>query len=304
MLFFWFWLSSSHPDEDPTITEQEKMVISGSPQKEPLLGHVQKETVEQDPTIKPSKTLSWQSLTAIPVLASYICVFCGAWSLYIQWNYSPLYLHSVLGLALENAAMYQVLPTLVGIVVSQFGAYLIEKMSDSGSPNGTFTVLQSRRIIFTIGFLTQATAFGAMGYVANVNTAILLYVLGTSLNTLSVPTYYVSVSDMAPYHSGVLMSIANGLGGISAIVSPIVAGVLLDAGGCQSDLPDGAVQSDECLMAWKTIFFITAGVLVLAVAIFDTLGTTSPKIGKSGHLIETEAFLNASVNKSKNVDAS
>jgi len=288
-------LSTEHPNLSTTIHEEEKNFINSTMYEKLLVGQVQeRHELQEKDNDKASASLACESLTAIPVLAAYVCVFCGAWSLYTQWNYATLYLHSVLGVNLENAGMYQVLPTLLGFFLSQSGAFIIERLSSSDRP--ILNRLHARRLVFAVAYIAEALFFALMGYIDNLNVAVFFYIMGAALTPVSIPTYYISVSDLAPYHAGPLMSIANGLGAISAIVGPIITGVLLDAGGCVNNPSDGQTQPESCLIAWKYVFFLTAGLLVLAVFVFGTIGTTTPQIGKSGYLLKTEAYQNSKAN--------
>jgi len=118
-----------------------------------------------------------------------------------------------------------------------------------------------------------------MGYAKN-NTALALYILGSALNTVYFSSLYLNGTDMAPYHAGALMGVANGLGGFSAIISPIVAGVLLDHGNC--DTENNVSQPHSCLLAWRIIFSICSFMLCAAVILFGFFGTSAIVVSRSG----------------------
>jgi len=78
-------------------------------------------------------------------------------------------------------------------------------------------------------------------------------------------------ADLIPEYAGVAMGISNTLGTIPGVLAPMLAGDLLDRGGCPPATDDttGARAGPACIDAWRTIFIITASMAVAGALVFE-----------------------------------
>jgi hypothetical protein len=78
-------------------------------------------------------------------------------------------------------------------------------------------------------------------------------------------------------YAGVAMGVANTLGTIPGILSPILSGVLLENGKCPKNETYSSDTPSSCAEAWDSIFYIAAAVYTVFALSFYYFASTSYK---------------------------
>jgi len=146
-------------------------------------------------------------------------------------------------------------------------------------------LLNARRSLVTIGFLVPAGVLCGIVYV-NKTTAVAFFTIAVGFTGLTASGYFSNFTDIAPFHSGVVVGVSNTLATIPGIISPIISGYILDAGGCISDTDDGTVQPDTCTTAWQTIFGISSVVFVFGWIVFTLFAKTVMVVNDDGKRVD------------------
>ena len=76
-----------------------------------------------------------------------------------------------------------------------------------------------------------------------------------------------SANDLYPSHSGAAFGISNTLGTIPGVVSPLLTGLMLQAGGC----PVAGPSPPSCGDAWTNVFLLSIGVFSAGLVVYGAL---------------------------------
>ncbi|NCW10769.1 MAG: MFS transporter [Proteobacteria bacterium] len=149
-------------------------------------------------------------LTNLPFIAITVATFCNNWALFTFISYLPKYVNSPIstgGLGIELDSAIFIIMILIPSIVSVLALISGGYLADSLIKKG-LQVLRVRKTVNTIGFLGGATC-------------------------------------LSPKYTGSIVGFAGGIGMIAAIISPFVAGLILELTG-----------------SWFLIFNISTFVLV------------------------------------------
>ncbi|GFP91507.1 probable anion transporter 2 chloroplastic [Phtheirospermum japonicum] len=177
------WLSKAHssPQDDPTLSLEEKELILG--------GSVSKEPVTEIP---------WKKiLSKAPVWALIISHFCHNWGTFILLTWMPTYYNQVLKFNLTESGLLCVLPWLTMAVFANIGGWIADTLVSKGLSITTV------RPAF---FLTQ---------LSHVNTpalAVLCMACSQGMDAFSQSGLYSNHQDIGPRYSGVLLGLSNTAG--------------------------------------------------------------------------------------------
>jgi len=250
------------------------------------------QSLSQRSTPKISPSVSWRAALSLPVITIYLCFIGTTFGYYTLLTYVPQYFHTILGLKLTSAAVYQIVPNLGSMILQQLGAFTIEYFSGSRERSPKCSMAKIRKIVFIVGWAPHAVCLALMGYV-NVDLAIVLYSLGFIIGGYGNAVIYTNVPAIAPYHASQIMAIANTVGSITAIFCPILGGFLLDNGSC---IQDGAQNDDHynepqsCFQAWKDFFWIIAILELLGCTLFGLFSTDKITIDAQGQRVDPKSL--------------
>ena len=225
--FFWNKIVTSYPEDNKYISKDELIIIkSEAPSKE---------TAPKIPLLRLFRNT--------PFMAIAIATFCNNWSLYTFLSYLPKYINAPVaqgGMGIDlgsNIFIYSILiPSLVSMISLILGGYLADNLIKND-----YGILKVRKSVNSIGFFGSAIFLYLISLEDSlINVIILLNIC----SGICAGGFGVNHADLGPKYTGSLVGISGSIGMIAAILSPIVAGYVL-----------------EITDTWNSIFYICVGIL-------------------------------------------
>ena len=229
--FFWNRSVTSFPENNKYLSKNELRLIKNEAPS--------KETAPSIPFLKLLKNM--------PFLAIALATFCNNWSLYTFLSYLPKYVNAPLNeggmgvdLGSSTFVIAILIPCLVSIISLILGGYLADGLIKRG-----FAVIKVRKVVNSIGFFGSAFFLLLMSNEDSLLNVVILLSLINICSGICAGGFGVNHADLGPKYTGSLVGISGSIGMIAAILSPIVAGTVL-----------------EITNSWTIIFYICSGVLV------------------------------------------
>ena len=228
--FFWNKIVTSYPEDNNYISKDELIIIkSEAPSKE---------TAPKIPLLR--------LIRNTPFMAIAIATFCNNWSLYTFLSYLPKYINAPVvqgGMGIElgsNIFIYSILvPSLVSMISLILGGYLADNLIKSG-----YGILNVRKSVNSVGFFGSAIFLYLISLEDSLINVIILLCLINICSGICAGGFGVNHADLGPKYTGSLVGISGSIGMIAAIISPIVAGYVL-----------------EITESWNSIFYVCVGTL-------------------------------------------
>ena len=228
--FFWNKIVTSYPEDNKYISRKELIIIkSEAPSKE---------TAPKIPLLR--------LIRNTPFMAIAIATFCNNWSLYTFLSYLPKYINAPMaqgGMGIDlgsNIFIYSILiPSLVSMISLILGGYLADNLIKNGHG-----ILKVRKSVNSIGFFGSAIFLYLISLEDSLINVIILLCLINICSGICAGGFGVNHADLGPKYTGSLVGISGSIGMIAAILSPIVAGYVL-----------------EITDTWNSIFYICVGIL-------------------------------------------
>ncbi|XP_065208516.1 sialin-like [Planococcus citri] len=229
----WFICVKDDPESDPWITENELKFLQDA------LGDVKSQQV----------THPWRAFfRSMPVWAIVSAHFCENWGFYTMLTQLPTFMNDTLQFEIQAAGFLSALPYLVMAITLQIAGVLVDRLRRKNY----FTTTQVRKIFNCGAFLSQTVFMISAAFAETAFLTILFITLAVGLGAFSWAAFSVNHLDIAPQHAGVLMGISNTFATFSGIISPSVAGYVVQH-----------KSKDE----WRIVFCIS-GLIYLFGAIF------------------------------------
>lgn len=229
--FFWNRSVTSFPENNKYLSKNELRLIKNEAPS--------KETAPSIPFLKLLKNM--------PFLAIALATFCNNWSLYTFLSYLPKYVNAPLNeggmgvdLGSSTFVIAILIPCVVSIIFLILGGYLADGLIKRG-----FAVIKVRKVVNSIGFFGSAFFLLLMSNEDSLLNVVILLSLINICSGICAGGFGVNHADLGPKYTGSLVGISGSIGMIAAILSPIVAGTVL-----------------EITNSWTIIFYICSGVLV------------------------------------------
>jgi MFS family permease len=149
---------------------------------------------------------------------------------YFLLAFTPLYLVQQRGLSIEQMTLLATLGyACQGAASFAIGAWT-DRWTRSGRPEASV-----RRALLAAGQIVLAAAILGIAFTSSVAIiGLLLCIAGVATACLSTNLYAVAQMFAGPRAAGTWIGVQNGLGNISGIVGPILAGMLIDRSGYDS----------------------------------------------------------------------
>ena len=229
--FFWNRSVTSFPEDNKNLSEQElKLIKNEAPSKE---------SAPSIPFFKLIKNM--------PFVAIAVATFCNNWSLYTFLSYLPKYVNAPItegGMGIDlssNIFVFAILiPCVVSIVSLIMGGYLADGLIKKG-----YSVINVRKAVNSIGFFGSALFLFLISSEDSLLNVVILLCLINVCSGICAGGFGVNHADLGPKYTGSLVGISGSIGMIAAILSPIVAGTVL-----------------QITNSWSIIFYICAGMLI------------------------------------------
>lgn len=230
-VYFWHRSITSKPEDHPKILKSELDLI----QKEAPA----KSTADKIPLSK--------LICNGPFIAIVIATFCNNWALFTFLSYLPKFVNSPvsiggLGIDLGSNLFIAIilLPSIVSVISLIAGGYI----ADILIKRGVKTIIV-RKTANSFGFYGAAFCLYLISFQESIFNIVVLLCLTNLSSGIGAGGFGVNHADLGPKYTGSLVGISGGLGMIAAILSPIVAGLIL-----------------ESTNSWDLIFNICCGALV------------------------------------------
>src|SRR6202048_1093317 len=207
----WVWYFRNEPKDHPAITEAELASLPPRPSN-----------------LRPQ--VPWGPLLRRmwPVTLTY---FCYGWTLWLYLNWLPLFFKNNYSLDIKNSALFASGVFLAGVVGDSLGGILSD-----GIFKKTGNVRFARLSVIVVAFAGAFLSLLPILFTHDITIVALCLSGGFFFAELVIGPIWSVPMDIAPKYSGTAAGLMNTGSALAAIVSPLVAGYVIDVTG-NWDLP-------------------------------------------------------------------
>jgi sugar phosphate permease len=229
-VFVWLWYFRDDPKEHAGITESELATL-------PIRG-----------STTARSTVPWGLLVPriLPVTFVY---FCYGWTLWLFLSWIPLFFINSYNLDIKQSAIFSLGVFLAGVIGDTLGGVVSDWLYHK-----TGNVRFARQSVIVVGFVGAFVSLMPMLYIHDLNIIAVCLSAGFFFAELIIGPIWSIPMDIAPKYSGTGSGIMNTGSAVAAIISPVVAGILIDKTGY-----------------WELPFIVTMGLLALGTVLSFTM---------------------------------
>jgi MFS family permease len=202
----WAWYFRNEPSEHRSITAAELAELPPRP------AHTQ-----PDVPWGPLLHRMW------PVTLTY---FCYGWSLWLYLNWLPLFFKNSYNLDIKNSALFASGVFFAGVVGDSLGGVISDRIL-----RRTGKVRLARLSVTVAGFVGALLSLLPILFIHDITVVALCLSSGFFFSELVIGPMWSIPMDIAPKYSGTAAGLMNTGSALAAIVSPLVAGFVIDATG-------------------------------------------------------------------------
>jgi len=158
-----------------------------------------------------------------PVTLTY---FCYAWSLWLYLNWLPLFFKNSYNLDIRNSALFASGVFFAGVIGDSLGGILSDLILKK-----TGDVRLARLSVTVAGFGGALLSLVPILFIHDITVVALCMSAGFFFAELVIGPMWSVPMDIAPKYSGTAAGLMNTGSALAAIVSPLVAGYVIDATG-------------------------------------------------------------------------
>ncbi|KAH8372364.1 hypothetical protein KR093_011215, partial [Drosophila rubida] len=242
----WLLLGANNAPSSRLVGQAERDYIERSMKREDGF-HVQKIPIP------------WLAIwTSVPFYALLIVRSAQGWANSTMQLQTPAYMHGVLKMDIKSNALFSALPFVAMWCMS----YVYLAIADVIMSRKWMTLTTMRKSINTVAYWGPAAALIGIGFLDESQTAlaIALMTINAGLNAGSGIGSILTIIDMSPNHSGIVMAIVNGIGNIFPLLTPLLVGVI--------------VTDTSSRGQWQIVFGMTAIVFIVGNLVYLIWGTT------------------------------
>ncbi|EDW49546.1 putative inorganic phosphate cotransporter [Drosophila sechellia] len=221
--------------------------------------HIERSMKRQDGFHAQKIPIPWRAIwSSSPFYALLVVRSAQGWANSTMQLQTPSYMHGVLEMDIKSNALYSALPFLAMWGMSY--VYLV--FADVAMSRQWMSLTTLRKSINTVSYWGPAAALIGIGFLDKSQTtlAIALMTINAGLNAGSGIGSILTIIDMSPNHSGMLMAIVNGIGNIFPLLTPLLVGVI--------------VTESDSRSQWQIVFAMTAVVFFIGNLVYLIWGTT------------------------------
>ncbi|ODM91702.1 Sialin, partial [Orchesella cincta] len=179
--------------------------------------------------------------------------FAENWGFYTLLTFLPRFMKDMFDMQLSQAGLISALPYMFMALVVQFAGFLADYF------RATYMSTTLVRKLFTCGaFLSQTIFMLGAAYVSTPGWAIACITLSVGLGGFAWAGFSVNHLDIGPRYAGILMGISNTFATIPGMVSPTLAGKMLQNG-----------TIDE----WREVFSVSSTIYVIGAVGYGLLAS-------------------------------
>lgn len=231
------------------------------------------ETAVKATSTKRPTSIPWLSiLCSLPVWALIVGQLGHDWALFTIGTELPKYMKSVLGYRLTENGLISALPNLMTWVC----AFLSGWLSDWLIRTERISIGVHRKLFTTFACFAPGVGILAASYAGcDRPLVVALFCVGMAVMGPFYCSLKVNALDISPNFSGLVMSIVNGLGAVSGIISPDIVGLLIP---------------DRTLKQWRDVFWVTFGVCLGSSVVYCLFSSAEVQpwntVGEGGEYLE------------------
>jgi MFS family permease len=208
-VLIWAWYFRDNPRDHPGITLAEL---------DKLPKFRTREEKKKDP-------VPWGRLTKrmLPVTVVY---FCYGWTLWLFLAWIPLYFLESYKLDLKSSGLFAAGVFFGGVVGDTMGGVVSDRIYEkTGDRN------KARRNMVVLGFLGSLIFMLPIMFIHNVTLAAFCLSVAFFFSEFTIGPMWAIPMDIAPRHSGTASGLMNTGSALAAIISPLIAGYVIDKTG-------------------------------------------------------------------------
>ncbi|XP_050431830.1 vesicular glutamate transporter 1-like [Adelges cooleyi] len=233
----WLTCISESPAQDKYISAQERMYI------EDAIGPVDKSQSD-------FKNYPWKSiLTSMPFWAIVCAHFCENWGFYTLLTQLPSFMHDVLKFELGKGSLLSALPYFVMAITLQVAGFFVDWLRKKK----VFTTTQVRKIFNCGAFISQTLFMTLAAKSTSAAMSVTCLTLAVGLGAFAWTAFSVNHLDVAPQYASVLMGLSNTVATIPGIVSPMLAGLIVQHKSAEE---------------WQWVFLIASGMYMFGAVFY------------------------------------
>jgi nitrate/nitrite transporter NarK len=202
----WVWYFRNEPKDHPGITEAELATLPPRPTGT-------RPVVPWGPLLR----RMW------PVTLTY---FCYGWTLWLYLNWLPLFFKNNYNLDIKNSALFASGVFFAGVVGDSLGGILSD-----GILKRTGSVRFARLSVTVTGFAGALLSLFPILFIHDITVVALCLSSGFFFAEITIGPMWSVPMDIAPKYSGTAAGLMNTGSAFAAIVSPLVAGFVIDVTG-------------------------------------------------------------------------
>jgi MFS family permease len=180
--------------------------------------------------------------------------FCYGWTLWLFLSWIPLFFINSYKLDIKQSAIFSFGVFFAGVVGDTLGGVMSDWLY-----HRTGNVRLARLSVILLGFVGAFASLVPMLYVHDLNVIALCLSAGFFFTELIIGPIWSIPMDIAPKYSGTGNGIMNTGSAVAAIISPVVAGLLIDKTG-----------------SWESPFIVTMGLVGLGTGLSCTMRPDKP----------------------------
>ena len=152
--------------------------------------------------------------------------FCYGWTLWLYLNWLPLFFKNNYNLDIKNSALFASGVFFAGVVGDTFGGVLSDRISNAPAISGW-----RGSSVIVLGFVGALLSLLPILFIHDVTMVALCLSAGFFFAELMIGPMWSIPMDIAPQYSGTAAGLMNTGSALAAIVSPLVAGYVIDVTG-------------------------------------------------------------------------
>lgn len=170
-------------------------------------------------------TVPWKSIARSPAVGAIaVCHFVYNWSQLNLISWLPTYFHDVVGLSATDLSA-SALPYLAMSLATNLSGLIADRLLQRGLP-----LLQVRKIMTTVGFISPALFLGCSAYHPPPTVAVILMVMALSSSTSAVAGFLSNHLDLSEKHAATLLGLTNTGATLAGIIGVNLTARLLAEG--------------------------------------------------------------------------
>ncbi|XP_026804633.1 vesicular glutamate transporter 1 [Rhopalosiphum maidis] len=188
-------------------------------------------------------------LTSMPVWAITCAHFCENWGFYTLLTQLPSYMNDVLKFNIGKGSLLSALPYLVMSIILQFSGFFVDWLRK----NEILTTTQVRKVFNCGAFISQTIFMYLASNSTSESGSIICLTLAVGLGAFAWSGFSINPLDIAPQYASILLGISNTFATIPGIVSPMLAGIIVQ---------------NKSAEEWQWVFLISSGIYMFGAVFY------------------------------------